>query len=242
LLFEWAARQAKGLEKSGDSAKFVVACLRSCLWVVECCLKYITKWCYVYIALDGDAFCPACQDTYRLLTGYPLTAASIGMLQMLLLAVQAFLIPLSCAIATFNLVSSGQSPGSWQSPTADWLTGAADWVRSTSDGLPPAVEEGSARVADFVEWVGGGDLESDGQVDALWPALAAFVLAFVVSRALASVYECVVDTMFVCAMRDKDEYGSQHTSESLRRCIEDGFAPSSPRDSARSGDPPTKPQ
>ena len=115
-------------------------------------------------------------------------------------------------------------------------------MRSTSDGLPPAVEEGGARVADFVEWVGGGDLESDGQVDALWPALAAFVLAFVVSRALASVYECVVDTMFVCAMRDKDEYGSQHTSESLRRCIEDGFAPSSPRDSARSGDPPTKPQ
>lgn len=40
---------------------------------------------------------------------------------------------------------------------------------------------------------------------AIWPAIAAFALAFVVARSFASVYECVVDTIFVCAMRDKDE-------------------------------------
>ena len=30
------------------------------------------------------------------------------------------------------------------------------------------------------------------------------------------VYACTVDTVFVCAMKDKDEYGSAHMSEELR--------------------------
>ena len=49
-------------------------------------IRYVTSWCYVFIALDGDAFCPACNATYRLLTGNPLTAAAVGLMQAPLLS------------------------------------------------------------------------------------------------------------------------------------------------------------
>ena len=32
-------------------------------------------------------------------------------------------------------------------------------------------------------------------------------------------YECVVDTLFVCAMRDREEYGGAHMSDTLRDAI-----------------------
>ena len=44
------------------------------------------------------------------------------------------------------------------------------------------------------------------------------------ARCFASVYECVVDTLFVCAMLDKDEYGGAHMGGTLRDALglEDG--------------------
>ena len=53
----------------------------------------------------------------------------------------------------------------------------------------------------------------------IWPAMATLFLAFAVARNFASVYECVVDTIFVCAMRDKEEYGSSHMGEELQRAL-----------------------
>ena len=60
----------------------------------------------------------------------------------------------------------------------------------------------------------------DEPVEPVWPALAAFILAYTVSRAFAAVYECAVDTLFVCAVVDKDEYGGVHISAALRDALE----------------------
>ena len=49
------------------------------------------------------------------------------------------------------------------------------------------------------------------------PDLEPAALAY--ARSFASVYECVVDTLFVCAMRDKDEYGGAHMGDSLRDAL-----------------------
>ena len=80
-------------------------------------------------------------------------------------------------------------------------------------------------VGAFVGWATAG--RTDEPVEPVWPALAALLLAFVVARSFASVYECVVDTLFVCAMRDKDEYGGNHMSDALRDSL--GLAESGAR-------------
>ena len=69
-------------------------------------------------------------------------------------------------------------------------------------------------------WRRSGRRAVDEPVEPVWPALAAFILAYTVSRAFAAVYECAVDTLFVCAVVDKDEYGGVHMSAALRDALE----------------------
>ena len=64
-----------------------------------------------------------------------------------------------------------------------------------------------------------GERAANVAVAPLWPALLSLLLALVIARTFATVYECTIDTIFVCAMRDKDEYGSTHMSESLREAL-----------------------
>ena len=83
----------------------------------------------------------------------------------------------------------------------------------------------SARDDEHLRVVVGGRGEEcgpavDEPVEPVWPALAAFILAYTVSRAFAAVYECAVDTLFVCAVVDKDEYGGVHMSAALRDALE----------------------
>ena len=79
----------------------------------------------------------------------------------------------------------------------------------------------AARRSDDDHDGGGGDGDDAYvAVDPTFPALAALALSFVVARAFASVYECVVDSIFVCAMQDKEEYGAAHMSDSLRDALD----------------------
>ena len=135
-------------------------------------------------------------------------------MQALLFAVQSILIPLACALATYRLVESGVWP--------TWMAQLRRELGATSSRLDEATERLDAVLAQvseetpislalpkwertppgLLDWLANDD-RADETVDALWPAMAALVLAFVVSRALAAVYECVVDTILVCALRDQ---------------------------------------
>ena len=59
-----------------------------------------------------------------------------------------------------------------------------------------------------------------GERDPLWPAVAIFVVAFLVARSFAAVYECAVDAVFVSAVRDQAEYGAAFMSDSLAEALD----------------------
>ena len=69
---------------------------------------------------------------------------------------------------------------------------------------------------------------------AIFPAAAAFALAFLVARCFATVYECAIDTVFVCAIKDQADYGGAYMSEGLRDALGmDGQAAAARRAAAR---------
>ena len=53
----------------------------------------------------------------------------------------------------------------------------------------------------------------------LWPAIAIFVVAFIVARCFERV-ECAVDAVFISAMRDQAEYGAVFMSDELRDALD----------------------
>jgi len=229
LIFEWVDQQTKRLQQGSETAKVAIKCTRCCLWCLEKCLQFITGYAYIFVALNGDSFCTAAHDTLRLLTAYPATALLSHYVQSLLFAVQSLLLPVLCALAAFRLVERNALP--------DWLqtaqAAADDATHKASDGVVAAFDlggEGRARVEAVaggvagavdacVTWLGRSERGADEEVDPVWPALATLLLAYFVARAFASVYECVVDTLFVCAMRDREEYGGAHMSAALRDAI-----------------------
>ena len=107
VLFEWFDQQSKKLTEGNEAAKLVVKCTRCCLWCLEKCLRFITGYAYIFIALNGDAFCTACRDTFKLLTGYPVQVTVNALVQSLLFAVQSLLLPVCCALAAYRLVELG---------------------------------------------------------------------------------------------------------------------------------------
>ena len=92
----------------------------------------------------------------------------------------------------------------------DLSEGAQGYVVALAAGVSVALDPSIALLG-----VGERSANED-PVDPVWPALALLLLAFFVARSFASVYECVVDTLFVCAMRDKDEYGASQEEKAER--------------------------
>ena len=127
---------------------------------------------------------------------------------------QSVLIPLFCALATYRLVESGVWP-TWMATLRRELNMASSRLDHATERLDAAlagVRESPISLSlpgwersppGLLAWLANDESRRDETVDALWPAMAALVLAFVVSRALAAVYECVVDTILVCALRDQ---------------------------------------
>ena len=105
---------------------------------------------------------------------------------------------------------------------------ALAWAASALDRmLPHDLLEAVADVNERVESHTLTPLEQESAP--LYAALAVLALAYLVSRSFAAVYECTVDTIFVCAMRDHAEYGGIYMSDELR----DAFVHDKPQQDSR---------
>ena len=217
LLFEWLERQSRAAGEGSDLGRFVVRCTRCCLWCLEKCVRFVSSYCFIFTALNGDSFCAACRQTVRLATAYPAQLATNALVQSLLYAVQSLLVPLLCALAAFRLVQADALPG-WIEALERAINGAGDSYNGALQRGPDWLEHVPLVPSVTLAWALGPAV--DEPVEPVWPALAAFILAYTVSRAFAAVYECAVDTLFVCAVVDKDEYGGVHMSAALRDALE----------------------
>ena len=237
VAFEFVIARARGLSDASSVGKLAVECTRCCLWCLEQCLRLISSLALIFVALDGGSFLGGCKDTLALLCDHPAQAALMRVVQALLYLVQSAMLPVLCALAAYRLVALQLLP-SWidtaraharASTTAStaWLgrleatdspvRGALSWLLGEVDRLLPDilnVEGASIR--------GEGaptDSSPSGAPAPLWPAVATLLLAFVVARSFASLYECAIDATFVSALRDAGEYGGAYMSDSLREAL-----------------------
>ena len=61
-------------------------------------------------------------------------------------------------------------------------------------------------------WFGNAYLVGNGVDEPIWATICIAIMALVISMTFATVFACTLDTLFVCACRDKAEYTSQSRS------------------------------
>jgi hypothetical protein len=67
LMFEYLRKKYEKLLPSNPCTKCVICYFRYCIWILDYCIKFITKNAYIQIALTNKSFCPAALSTFFLI-------------------------------------------------------------------------------------------------------------------------------------------------------------------------------
>ena len=65
-------------------------------------------------------------------------------------------------------------------------------------------------------WLCNYVLTLQDKPEPIYPTVVVAIAAFIVARTFALVFSCVLDTLFVCCVRDKTEYKGVFMSDRLR--------------------------
>jgi len=178
------------------TVQLCLKCIHCLLWCFEQSVKFLTRFTYVFVALEGTAFCPSAVQTFKLTAKYPLQMVANEAARAVLALLQALLPPLGCSFLAYLSV------------TRDWrhelrvALGELHHHEYTADELPALAEWG------------------ESPPSALAVALGALVLASYVTNAFKVVYGAAIDTLFVCMFRDASsfdgKYGNAAHSQHLK--------------------------
>jgi len=90
-------RYTKKQQKSNLALKLIIKCTQCCLWCLEKTIKFITNYCYIYVAMQGSGFCKACFQTFGLIVGNPAQLSINTFVRTILSWIQLLALPISSA-------------------------------------------------------------------------------------------------------------------------------------------------
>ena len=154
-------KHTKQLQEKNKMVKYAMKCLACCLFCLEKILKFITDYCYIYVAMQGTGFCRSCFSTFKLIMTNLAQLAMNTLVRTVLSLVQLLGIPLAC----YQL---------------------SNWALN-------------ARMAD----------------EPFWSCCVVLLTSLLIANAFAQIFGCVLDTLFVCCVRDKNEYKGAFMSDRL---------------------------
>lgn len=105
LVLAYIDKQTKDLQESNLALKLAMKCVQCCLWCFEKSVKFVTNYCYLYTAINGENFCASCKNTFLLFVAHAGSVAINAMVNRVLYFCQSIGIPMLCAVCTYNVVA-----------------------------------------------------------------------------------------------------------------------------------------
>jgi choline transporter-like protein 2/4/5 len=105
IVLAYIDEQTKDLQEGNLAIKFAMKCVGCCLWCFEKSAKFVTRYCYLYVAVNGDNFCTSCKQTFKLFVNHPGQVVMNAMVNKVLYLTQSLGIPLVCALLCYNTIS-----------------------------------------------------------------------------------------------------------------------------------------
>merc|ERR1711959_729042 len=89
-------RYTKPYQEKNKMVQYAIKCMKCCLFCLEKCLKFITNYCYIYVAMQGSGFCRSCVATFKLIMGNAPQLAINPLVSTLLTLLHLVGIPVLC--------------------------------------------------------------------------------------------------------------------------------------------------
>ncbi|CAB4032448.1 Choline transporter 4, partial [Paramuricea clavata] len=77
-ILEYVDHKLKESNQDNGFVKFVMKCMKCCMWCLEKCLRFLNKNAYIGIAIYGKNFCKAAKDAFFLLLRNALRVAAVN--------------------------------------------------------------------------------------------------------------------------------------------------------------------
>ena len=91
----------KDAQKKNCMLMIAIKCARCCAWCLRKTVEFISFYGFVFVAVDGQSFCLACKETFRLVIAYPAQTAVNKICQKLLKLLIGYSTPVICAVCAF---------------------------------------------------------------------------------------------------------------------------------------------
>lgn len=101
LLMEWLDHQTKQMQETNVLLKVVMKCTKCCLWCFEKTIRFVTGYGFVYVALEGCGFCPACWKTFKFIASNLQQVVVNTVVSKLLTLLAMVAIPVACSAGAF---------------------------------------------------------------------------------------------------------------------------------------------
>lgn len=103
-------RYTKKQQKANFALKLAIKCTQCCMWCLEKTVKFITAYCYIYVAMQGSGFCRSCFATFGLIISHPAQLAINTFVRTILSWIQLLALPISCGfVCNLVLVNQGKA-------------------------------------------------------------------------------------------------------------------------------------
>merc|ERR1712167_402161 len=103
-------KYTKNQQKANKLLMLAIKCTQCCMWCLEKTIKFITDYCYIYVAMQGSSFCAACFQTFSLIIGNPAQLAINTFVRTILSLIQKIGLPVAagwlCNLYLVNIFSS----------------------------------------------------------------------------------------------------------------------------------------
>lgn len=102
LILEYIDQQTKGQTESNPALQGTIQAMRCCLCCLEKCLKFLTEYAYVNVAVSGRHFCKSAHDSVVLFAKYPVQVTMDKMASAALKVIACVTVPgISVVLAFF---------------------------------------------------------------------------------------------------------------------------------------------
>ena len=189
--------------------QLAMKCIHCLLWCFEQSIKFLTRFTYVFVALEGLPFCPSAVQTFRLISKYPMQMLANEAARAVLTLVQTMFPPLACSWLAYLAVVH-----QWRDCIHNVLFSSVDALNegasqlAANEAIAPYVDGHVPALA--TGWI-AFDTWRDGPPAALPVALAVLALAYYITASFTIVYGAAIDTLFVCMFRDEQFFEGRYS-------------------------------
>jgi hypothetical protein len=99
----------RDLQKSNTLLKLVIKCSQCFMWCLEKTIQFVTNYGYIFVALEGDGFCHACWETFKLIVANPAQVTVNATVTALVSLIISLTTPTACALITFTWLENSNA-------------------------------------------------------------------------------------------------------------------------------------